>query len=315
MRMSSVQVLVCGALIAGLAACSAATSEEPGGVAPDKSSGGSPGKGGQAAQGGSTASGGSTGAGGSVVTPPAGTGGSPSSSGGSAGGSTPTGSGGASGTPDAAAADASSPPTADASAPPSSEGAPYGCTKCTRLFNGKDLEGWETVAGAWEVKDGVLASTGKPNDIYTKEDFGDYRIFFQIKQVKGNHKPCTTLFGTRPAPGQAPKRGLGGAQFQPPNGSSWNYGIGGKFTGHPHPAFDVTKWHQCEVVVKEAGSFRAACCPMGPTPCKGIEVLSWTGPSKKAPFNIMMHNPGLFDEFKEIWIEKNQTEDGFLSQK
>jgi hypothetical protein len=42
-----------------------------------------------------------------------------------------------------------------------------------------------------------------------------------------------------------------------------------------NPNFDVKKWHQCEVLVKEAGSFRAACCPVasdGPAPCKDIWV-------------------------------------------
>ena len=105
------------------------------------------------------------------------------------------------------------PPTADASTPPDpvgAEGAPYGCTGCKRLFDGKTLEGWET-RGGWVVKEGALASTGAANDIWTKEDIGDARIFFQVRQIKGDHKPCTTLFGTRPAAGAAPSAGSGRA--------------------------------------------------------------------------------------------------------
>lgn len=239
-------------------------------------------------------------------------------------GGTVTSTGGASGSnppqslPDAGppAADSAPPASGDASgSPPVSSGqAPYGCATCRRLFDGKTLDGWVTVDGAWVVKDGALASTGKANDIFTKEDIGDARIFFQVRQIKGDHKPCTTLFGNRPA-GTSGSRGLSGAQFQPPNGAFWNYGVGGTFKRLVNPNFDVTKWHQCEILIKEAGSFRAACCPVGDTPCKGVEVLQWNGKGKKFPFDIMMHNGGLFDEYREIWIEDKPTVDGFLSQK
>jgi hypothetical protein len=68
-------------------------------------------------------------------------------------------------------------------------------------------------------------------------------------------------------------------------------------------------------VVKEAGSFHAACCTVGATPCKTSEVLSWTGTGRKHPFDFMMHNGGLFDEYREVWIERSPKIDGFLSQK
>src|SRR5436305_7207850 len=74
------------------------------------------------------------------------------------------------------------PPAADAGAPatPAAPGtAPYGCTSCKRLFNGMNLDGWDTAPGAWVVKEGgVLASTGMAADIYTHDDRGNYRIFF-----------------------------------------------------------------------------------------------------------------------------------------
>jgi hypothetical protein len=221
-----------------------------------------------------------------------------------------------------APADAGAPPPADAGPAPVEGTPPYGCTGCTRLFDGKTLTGWDTVSGAWVVKEGgVLASTGKAADIYTHEDLGDYRIFFQIKHLPamggGDHQPCVVLFGKRPADPTKPARGLGGAQFQPPNGYSWNYGVGGTFSS---PAgkmkLNAREWNQCEIVVKEAGSFRAACCAYSAeTPCKTFEVLSWKGPGRKHPFDLMMHNQGLFDEYREIWIERSPKEDGYLSQK
>jgi hypothetical protein len=274
-----------------------------------------------------THSGGSTGGepggdtGGASGTPTGGSGTKPAGSGGSVGtgGADSGGSGGAAtgGAAGGSSPDAGTGSAADGAVPTMSGDAPYGCAKCTKIFNGTNLDGWVTSAGSWVVKDGVLASTGKTGDIYTKDDLGDYRIFFQVRHVMGNpdHKPCTVMFGKRPGDPTAPARSLGGAQFQPPNGGSWNYGVGGTFTRPMNPMFDATKWHQCEVLVKEAGSFRAACCPVGATPCKAVEVLDWKGPGRKHPFDIMIHNAGLFDEYKEIWLEQSPAVDDLLSTK
>jgi hypothetical protein len=255
------------------------------------------------------ASGGRSGSGGKMVA--ADSGGAPGS-----GGSAEATGGTTSLPADAGAADMA----ASADAPVAGGAEPYGCAACKRLFNGVDLAGWDTAPGAWEVKSGVLTSKGIAADIYTHDDLGDYRIFFQVRHVGAmggkDHKPCTVMFGKRPGDPTKPARALGGAQFQPPLGGDWDYGVGGKFTQpNPRPMFDDTKWHQCEVLVREAGSFHAACCPIGDAPCKTLDVLSWKGPGKKHPFDIMMHNGGLFDEYKEIWIELNPTGEALLSQK
>jgi Domain of Unknown Function (DUF1080) len=317
MRSTTFAFVILGSALAIGCASQGGSSE---GVATEPASG----SGGKAAGGrtdGST--GGAGGAGGSpAATSTGGTTGTASGGAPGSGGAPAASSGGMSGAADPVSSDAAAPtgdaaaPTTPPSAPSPGGAAPYGCTGCKKIFDGTTLNGWESnVEGAWVAKDGVLASTGKPNDIWTKEDYGDVRIFFQVRQEKGNHKPGTILFGTRPASGAAPKRGLGGAQFQPPNGASWNYGAGGTFTRHTNPNFNVNNWHQCEVLVKEAGSFKAACCPVGPTPCKGTLVLSWKGNGKKAPFGIQMHNAGLFDEYKEIWVEVGATGDELLSMK
>ena len=43
----------------------------------------------------------------------------------------------------------------------------------------------------------------RPGDIYTHDDLGDYRIFFQVRHLPPmggkDHQPCTVLFGKRPA--------------------------------------------------------------------------------------------------------------------
>jgi 3-keto-disaccharide hydrolase len=292
MRMTP-RLVVCGVLLLG---CGAEPMQPPSSTPPPDDTGGATGT----STGGNKATGGSTG----------------TSTGGAGGTVTGTGGGMTQSIPDASvAADTGAASDAASMPPPASGEAPYGCTGCRRLFDGKTLDGWVTPEGAWVIKEGALASTGKANDIFTKEDIGDARIFFQVRQIMGSHKPCTTLFGNRPA-GTTGSRGLSGAQFQPPNGAFWNYGVGGTFKRLTNPNFDVKQWHQCEIIIKEAGSFRAACCPYNATtPCKGVEVLQWTGKGKKFPFDIMMHNGGLFDEYREIWIETSPKEDAFLSQK
>ncbi len=262
-------------------------------------------------------SGGGTTAGGSGGTSTT-TGGAGGGSGGAAGG---TGGGGGTGVEGGVrdASDASADGPADGggdAGPPSSAGpVPYGCTNCKPIFDGKSLEGWETRDPTnWLAKDGVLASQGKVAPIWTKADYGDYRIFFKVRQVKGNHKPDVIFFGKRPGPNAGQSGALGGAQLQPPNGGSWDYGAGGTFTRDMNPNWNANLWHQCEVLVKEAGSFRAACCPLEPAAACKL-VLTWKGTGRKHPWAIQMHNPGLFDEYKDIYVEENPALDELLCLK
>src|SRR5204862_2994022 len=117
----------------------------------------------------------------------------PASEGGSAAG----GAAGATEGSDAGSADSAAVPDAPVV---SAGGAPYGCTGCTRLFNGMNLDGWDTAAGAWAVKPGgVLASKGIAADIYTPAALRDYPLFFQGRHTRAiggqDHTPCTGMVG------------------------------------------------------------------------------------------------------------------------
>ena len=50
------------------------------------------------------------------------------------------------------------------------------------IFNGKDLAGWEAVAGSgdcWEVRDGkIICKGGKGGWLCTKEEYGDFEMRF-----------------------------------------------------------------------------------------------------------------------------------------
>jgi hypothetical protein len=318
---SAVKVALAGSLLLGCA-----SSDTPAGPAPG--AGGNSGKGGsggpQGSGGGtSTGSGGSSGTGGSAAPGSGGSsgGGSGGTSGGSWGGTSGSGSGGSDATPGPGPGDGG--PAAPAGSFP-------GCPGCKKIFDGTTLGGWlQDPAGTFEVKDGAIASTGKGGHGWTRDDYGDYRLFFSVRQVKvtgGAHRPCVTFFGTRAANDKA-SRGMSGIQLQPPFGGSWDYRPGkpGDPKGRPEwkqpdprPNFDMAKWNRCEVLVRASkGQFIAGCCEIeGKDTCKSLEVLRFTDPTagKKSPFVLMMHNNGLFDEFKDIWVETDPTGDDLVTK-
>ena len=310
------------------------------------SSGGEPGAGGKTASGGqagsassggrsgggSPSSSGGAGAGAGGATGAAGSGGAGTSSGGAAGGAEATG--GATGSPPDAAGTGDGPAPAPDDAGPTAPGAFPGCPGCKSIFNGTTLDGWVAdPAGAFEVKAGAIASTGKGDgriggaNLWTKDDYGNYRIIYSARHVKGGHQACTIVFGNRPANGKS-TRGMNGIQFQPPNAYSYDYRPGGgNPTGAPkwvYPAMrtklDAAKWNRCELLVKASGEFRSACCEIeGKTTCKGEESLHYTDATAgkaAAPWAIMMHDVGgLFDEYKDIWVETNPAVDDLITTK
>jgi hypothetical protein len=228
-------------------------------------------------------------------------------------------------------------PATPAPEPPWVPLAPPNCPGCRAIFDGKALDGWGIEKpGSFVVKNGAIASTGQGSHLWTSRDYQDYRLFFTVRQVgaepgKG-HRPTVTLLGKRPDPA-APKlpRGLLGVQLQPPHGGSWDYRKSGQegdpkknpqFYTHPEqrPKFDDKKWHRCEVLVKgSTGSFKAACCEIeGRTDCKAVEVLSFHDPElagTRGPFCIQIHNSGLYDEYKDLYVDEQPTSDELLTTK
>jgi hypothetical protein len=203
--------------------------------------------------------------------------------------------------------------------------------KMTPLFDGKTLNGWKAsvkgtnevdVASAWTVKDGVMASLGRGRGVlYTDKDYANYRLIFKIRHVSGSpdHQACVLIFCTPPTEGNA-LDALGGIQFQPPNGGSWDYRPGknnsgkGVFMRLPHPKFDAHEWSQVELLVNaEKGTARMAVAQ--PVGTKAYTVLEFQDPSaaKRGPIAWQMHNKGLFDEYKDVRIEIDPKEDKLVT--
>jgi hypothetical protein len=176
---------------------------------------------------------------------------------------------------------------------------------------------------SWIVKDGAMASMGAGRGtIYTKEEYGNYRLIFTLRHISGqpDHAPCILIFCTAPPAGEKGLDALGGIQFQPPNGGSWDYRPGknnsgkGLFTRLVNPKFNPHEWHRVELLVNaETGTARMAVAQ--PPDVKAVEVLDFNDPTaaKKGPIVWQMHNKGLFDEFRDVRIEVDPKEDRLIT--
>jgi len=202
--------------------------------------------------------------------------------------------------------------------------------KMRPIFDGKSLNGWRAsvkgtnaadVTKAWMVKDGAMTSLGEGRGVlHTEKEYGNYRFVFQMRHVSGkpDHQACVLIYCTPPEEGNA-LDALGGIQFQPPNGGSWDYRPGknnggkGLFTRLPHPKFDAHEWSQVELLVSTNGTARMAVAQ--PIRTKAYEVLRFNDATagKRGPLGWQMHNKGLFDEYKDVRIEENPGEDRLIT--
>jgi hypothetical protein len=205
------------------------------------------------------------------------------------------------------------------------------CPNCKNLFDGKTTTGWTSygktgggigpVMGTWTVQGDALASTGSMRNVLaTNGDYGDFRVIFSIKHMGGGHQPCVVIWGRRPPPNDA----MGGIQIQSPHTNMWDYrpgqnkNINGMKVGSV--AINDGQWSQCEILAKASGDFRLACCQQdaaGNMPCKGTEILHFSNASagNKGPFSLQVHNGGVKDQYKNIYIEENPTVNDLLTTK
>ena len=201
----------------------------------------------------------------------------------------------------------------------------------TPIFDGKTLNGWKAsvkgtnatdITKAWSVKDGAMASLGEGRGVlHTENEYRNYRLIFQMRHISGqpDHQACVLIFCMAPTNGTA-LDALGGIQFQPPNGGGWDYRPGknnngrGLFTRLPHPKFDPHDWSQVEILVNaDTGTARMAVAQ--PVGTKAYEVLDFKDATagKRGPIAWQMHNKDLFDEYKDVRIEENPSENRLVT--
>ncbi|HTX21119.1 MAG TPA: DUF1080 domain-containing protein [Candidatus Aquilonibacter sp.] len=174
----------------------------------------------------------------------------------------------------------------------------------------------------WTVKNGAIASTGAGRGtLFTAKDYSHYRLTFQMRHISGGHEACVLVFCRRPGPDQKLLDALGGVQFQVPNGGHWDYrpghNNGGKsFSSPTKTHFDKSQWSSVEIVVNaKTGVARMAVAQ--PPGSKAVENLDFkeAGAGFVGPIALQMHQPDLFDEYKDIQIEVNPPTDDLLSTK
>ncbi len=77
-----------------------------------------------------------------------------------------------------------------------------GASKTIKLFNGKDLKGWEGYHDLWSVQDGVIVGKNtKPihysTYLLTKRKFSDFRLIFAAKLVESEMHSGVALWGRK----------------------------------------------------------------------------------------------------------------------
>jgi hypothetical protein len=286
-------------------------------------SGGSSATGGASAAGGSGGAnagsggaGGSAGAGGTLGSGGAAGGAGSGGSGGSAGGA---GTGGAAGG-GGSASDAGTGGTTATTDGPAGEapgssgegfmGLPPPPPGMTKIFNGVDLNDWECIAGAWEVKDGAMWGHYSGEDLCrTKQDYSYFRVVFNENGGGSNNHMGFGFWGDH-------GRRYGNALVViPPSGAIWDYVAPERqVTGGVGSANNPIKhqWHQVEIIANRAtGDVLTA------VNGKQVSAIKDTRLSirKHGPIGFQDHGGASNQYYRDIYIENEPKEFKLLTLK
>jgi len=204
-----------------------------------------------------------------------------------------------------------------------------GKSETIKLFNGKDLEGWEGYEDLWSVKDGVIvAKNTKPlkysTYLLTKRKFSDFRLVFSAKLVESEMHSGVALWGRKfPTPpgvrdpkAERSEYTYRGHLVMFPSG--WGMFDLYRRNGLPvdgGPARKVGKqhdWNDMEILA-QGNRIRLA--------VNGKAVLDWRDPEPKlvgeGPIALQLHSNTVPQEihFKGLVLETFPKEDRLLSVK
>jgi len=204
---------------------------------------------------------------------------------------------------DGAAADKDTPKKGAPIVPPRE-----GKSETIKLFNGKDLEGWEGHAHLWSVQDGVIVAKNTvpirvSTYLLTKRTFSDFRLTATVKLVQSEMHSGIAFWG-RNAPEHGDRFTYAGHLVMFPSG--WGmYDLFGR-NGLPvdgGPAKKVGKqhdWNDLEILA-QGNRVRVV--------VNGTLVVDWRDPEperiKEGPIGLQLHSNRVPQEvhFKEIFIE------------
>jgi hypothetical protein len=182
------------------------------------------------------------------------------------------------------------------------------------LFDGKSMDLWTGKPGDWTIANNALHGQGSAGQIFSKGDYGTFRLFVTSRVVapdsnNGDDHLGILFWGKRPAAGSY---GANGIQVQPPNGFMWSYGAGANPSPKrlvPNPNWRYHLWHTSELLVNlQTGRMRYAVF--------GTEITQWTGNAgsfKAGPIGVQIHKPTSTVEYKDIWVDPNPDKDAMIS--
>jgi len=165
--------------------------------------------------------------------------------------------------------------------------------------------------------DGAMRGTGRGGNIFTKDNYGDFRLIFTSRVASPEGNPGrdhlgVLFWGEQPGTNFSTSKAL---QVQPPHGAMWDYRTNqGLKPEHPtpRPRPRYQDWHVCEVLARlETGEVRVA--------VDGLEVTKYkhSDPSvlKRGPIGLQIHAAaGIFDH-KDIRIEADPKDDKLITVK
>lgn len=202
-----------------------------------------------------------------------------------------------------------------------------GKSETIKLFNGKDLEGWEGYEDLWSVKEGVIVA--KNTDplkfstyLVTKKKFSDFRLVLAAKLVQSEMHSGVSFWGeVRPSVSKDPekdraKHTYAGHLVMFPSG--WGmYDLFGR-NGLPvdgAPAKKVGKqhdWNDIEILA-QGNRVRVG--------VNGHAVVDWLDPEpdriKEGPIGLQLHSNNVPQEihFKGLVLTTFPTEDRLTTLK
>jgi len=202
-----------------------------------------------------------------------------------------------------------------------------GKSETVKLFNGKDLDGWEGYEDLWSVKDGVIvAKNTKPlkfsTYLLTKKKYSDFRLVFAAKLVESEMHSGVAFWGeVRPGVSKNPdedrtKHTYAGHLVMFPSG--WGmYDLFGRnlLKVDAGPAKKVGKqhdWNDIEILAR-GNHVRVA--------VNGHDVVDWKDPEpkriKEGPIGLQLHSNNVPQEihFKGLELTTFPEEDKLITVK
>ena len=207
-----------------------------------------------------------------------------------------------------------------------------GVSETIKLFNGKDLEGWEGYKDLWSVKDGVIiARNVEPLDfstyLFTKKNFSDFRLTFAAKLVESEMHSGVAFWGQRFVPKGVKDAAREKAEYTYQGHlvmfpSGWGLYDLYRRAGGVNPPKEIRDvavkagkqhdWNDMEILA-QGNRIRFA--------VNGKEVLDWRDPEpnliKEGPIALQLHSNKIPQEihFKGLVVETFPKEDRLVTVK